>query len=58
MSVADLVKHCKMHGIPLDAIMVFRNNRKDDKTERNIVDVLEAHKYGDLHYIVLGGFLP
>lgn len=60
MSVADLVKHCKMHGIPLDSILVFRENRKDDKTDRNVVDVLEVHKLaGDqpegLTYLILGG---
>jgi len=55
MSVADLVKHCKMHGIPLDAIMIFRVNRKDGKSERNVVDVLEVHKNSELTYLILGG---
>ena len=57
MSVADLVKHCTKHGIPLDSIMIFRENRKNRGSDRNVVEVLEVHKHGDLTYLTLGGHL-
>lgn len=55
MSLDDLVRHCKMHGIPMDAILIFRGIRKNPRTERNVTDVLEVHKHGDLTYMILGG---
>lgn len=56
MSVQDLLDHCKMHGIPRDAILIFRENRKVPQTERNVVDVLQVQALGGITYVILGGY--
>jgi len=60
MTLQELIDHCHMNGIPRDAVLVFRGNRKDPKSDRNVVDVLQVHKHageqpGGITYVILGG---
>ena len=40
-----------------DAELVFRDNSEDPKTDHNVTRVLDSPSYGDLHYVILGGYL-
>ena len=57
MTLQQLIDHCRMHGIPRDAVLIFRENRKDSKTDRNVVDVVQVEKHSELTYLTLGGHL-
>lgn len=57
MTLADLNRMAREHGVPKDAVLIFREERKDEKTDRNVVDIVQIQKLGDLTYLTLGGHL-
>lgn len=57
MTLQELIDHCRMNGIPRDAVLIFRGDRQDPKTDRNVVSVVRAEKHSDLTYLTLGGHL-
>ena len=57
MTLKELCDLARSHGVPTDAVLIFREDRRDAKTDRNIVDILQIEKHGGLTYLTLGGHL-
>ncbi len=57
MTWGELKKLMREAHTPDDAVMVFKGNSQDPKTEKTVTRVLEQNTYGDLHYVTLGGYL-
>lgn len=57
MTLDELCKLARSHGVPSDAVLIFRTDRQDAKTDRNIVDILQIESHKGLTFLTLGGHL-